>query len=1144
MKLQKLIIENIASIEKACIDFEHGPLGEDSIFLICGPTGAGKSTLLDAVCLALYNTTPRLKQAANERYLDENDSFSGTGEVSIDDSRMLMRRDSVSAQVELWFTDAAGDALRAMWSVARARNKAGGKIQKVVWTLSLQDGTPLTNKSTETRTEIERRIGLTFEQFCRTTLLAQGEFTKFLKSKEEEKSNILEKLTGTEIYSRISREIYVMKTEKEAELQELKAQTGGIVLLTDEELAALQTEQRQVTEETATLRTQLKQEQDLRKWLTDEQKLAHDLEETGKALQALTERVESDDYKRNKSLLDDWDRTADVRFQWTEQVALRQRIRTSEEELEQLKEKYRLLSTGLGQLERMQVQCREQWEACETYLSGVQEKVPVYESLQSLSALSDQIQHALQQLEDYRKEKAHKAEIHQKTQEVRQGATASYEQARKVAEEKQQEVAACRMQLEDLQVEELRQKKQEADARLDGWQKLREALSVRAEKEQAWLDVQKNRKTLQDDCRQQQQTVAQLKAQAEVCRKEKEEVQQVYDKQRMSCEDWAREARARLSKGDVCPVCGKEVGDDLKSEAHFVSLLEPVRALLEEKARRAEEVLTALARAEAEVRSLMRLEEMEAKKETIAKENYSLAEKTVTDMPLYATVKEADEVVSQVEQALSAQLEVCDRLEALWKQAEEGQQRLNHLTKEREELTTASEQWHRKVEEADKAVSRLETELRMLEEALSREALTISQCVEKGETLIVFTPWQEAWKTDRENFITALKKETSRYVEQQTRREQLSHKVESLASQVEQVQSVRQSILSELPDWGQATAKTIPDGPCPEGLPGQWNALNTSVLSVCHSIKTSQKLREEKSAGVEAFLVGHPEISREYLEKLAGLEVEKVNMARRTLQKLDNDLTSRRAEMERVGRELTQHRAQRPSETEGMTLAAVEETISRLEEQQTGKLARLGAIAQMLGHHEECLQRIRKVKEQIEVKQKEVDNWAGVAALFGSADGKKFRNIAQSYVLRQLLAGANHYLSRLTDRYRMECPPGGLTILLRDEYQGGVKRPTSTISGGESFLVSLALALGLSSLNRKSLSVDVLFIDEGFGTLDSDYLNTVMEALEKLHQIGGKKVGIISHVEALRERIATQIHVERVNHTLSRVEVVNTMGNM
>lgn len=1139
MKLQKLIIENIASIEKACIDFEHGPLGEDSIFLICGPTGAGKSTLLDAVCLALYNTTPRLKQAANERYQDENDSFSGTGEVSIDDSRMLMRRDSVSAQVELWFTDAAGEALRAVWSVARARNKAGGKIQKVVWTLSMQDGTPLTNKSTETRAEIERRIGLTFEQFCRTTLLAQGEFTKFLKSKEEEKSNILEKLTGTEIYSRISREIYVMKTEKEAELQELKAQTGGIVLLGDEELSALQTEQAQVKAETDTLRTQLKQWQDFRKWMADEQKLVHGLEEAGKMLQALEERVESDDYRRNKALLDDWDRTADVRFQWTEQAAWQQRIRTSEEELEQLKKKYRLLDAGFVRLERMQARCREQWTACEAYLSSVQEKGPVYESLQSLSALSDQIQRALRLAEDCRKEKAHKAATHQKTVEIRRAAAASYAQARKVEEEKQKEVSACRTQLEELQVEKLRLEKQEADARLDNWKKLREALSVRAEKEQAWLDVQKNRKTLQEDCRRQRQAVEELKVQAEACRKEKEKVQQVYDKQRMSCEDWAKEARARLAKGDVCPVCGKPVDEDLGNEAHFVSLLEPVRALLEEQTRRADDSLTALARAEAEVRSLVRLEEMEAKKETAAQEAYCLADKGVKDMPLYVAVEEAGGETVQVEEALSAQQDVCDRLEARWKQAEEQQQRLNRLTKEREELTVVSEQWHRKVEEADKTVSRLDAELRMLEEALSREELTVSQCVEKGENLIGLASWKEAWRTDREGFIARLKEEAARYVEQQTEKEQLLRKEEALASQREYVQEVRQSILSVLPAWGRETVEPVADGPCPEGLSAQWNALNTSVLSVCHALQTSQKLVEEKKAGVDNFLSGHPEISREYLEKLAGLEVEKVQMARRTLQKLDNDLTARRAEVERVNRELAQHRAQRSPEMEEVTPETVEETIARQEEQLTGKVTRLGAIAQMLAHHEECLQRIRKVKEQIDAKQKEVDSWAGVAALFGSADGKKFRNIAQSYVLRQLLAGANHYLSRLTDRYRMECPPGGLTILLRDEYQGGVKRPTSTISGGESFLVSLALALGLSSLNRKSLSVDVLFIDEGFGTLDSDYLNTVMEALEKLHQIGGKKVGIISHVEALRERIATQIHVERVNHTLSRVEVVS-----
>lgn len=1142
MKLQKLIIENIASIEKACIDFAHGPLGEDSIFLICGPTGAGKSTLLDAVCLALYNTTPRLKQAANERYQDENDSFSGQSEgVSIDDSRMLMRRDSVSARVELWFTDAEGEALQAVWSVARARNKVGGKIQKVVWTLALQDGTPLTNKSTETRAEIERRIGLTFEQFCRTTLLAQGEFTKFLKSKEEEKSNILEKLTGTEIYSRISREIYVMKTEKEAELQELKAQAGGIVLLSDEQLAALEAEQSQVTADITTLRAQLKQWQDFKKWMADEQKLAHEQEETQKALQAVTERVESDDYRRNKLLLDDWDRTADVRFQWTEQVALQQRIHASEKELRQLAQDYRLLNVGYGQLEWMLDQCREQLMACETFLSSVREKVPVYESVQLLTALADQIRRSLQVTEDDRKKQISKEEARQKTADARQKALAAYEESKKVEDEKQAEVTACRTQLEALQPDKLRKEKLEADTRLGEWKALREALIVRMEKEKAWQEVLQNRKALQDDYQRQQKTLDTLNAQAEACRKEKEEVQQVYDKQRMSCEDWAREARARLSKGDVCPVCGRPVDEDLENDAHFVSLLEPVRALLEEKIRRTDAVLAAQARAEAELGSLARLETMEAKKETATEAAFRQAEATVQQLPLAAAVTNLADGMAQVEQALQAQQEVCDRLDIQWQQAEAGQQRLNRLTKEREALTASREQWHRQVEEAEKTMLRLEAELRMLGEALSREQLIVSQCREKGESLISFAPWKTDWRTDREGFVARLQEEVARYTERLTEKDKLSHQVETLTTQRNQVQEVRQSIWTVCPAWEQIERNPIPDGPCPEELSTQWNVLHTSVLSVCHAIQTSQKLVEEKKVGVEVFLSAHPEISREYLERLAGLATEKVNLARRTLQKLDNELITRQAEMERVNRELSTHHTQRPQALETVTPEVMEETIARQETQLTEKVSHLGALAQMRQHHEESLQHIQKLKEQMDAKQKEVDNWAGVSALFGSADGKKFRNIAQSYVLRQLLAGANHYLSRLTDRYRMECPPGGLTILLRDEYQGGVKRPTSTISGGESFLVSLALALGLSSLNRKSFSVDVLFIDEGFGTLDSEYLNTVMEALEKLHQIGGKKVGIISHVEALRERIGTQIHVERVNHTLSRVEVVSRL---
>ena len=179
-------------------------------------------------------------------------------------------------------------------------------------------------------------------------------------------------------------------------------------------------------------------------------------------------------------------------------------------------------------------------------------------------------------------------------------------------------------------------------------------------------------------------------------------------------------------------------------------------------------------------------------------------------------------------------------------------------------------------------------------------------------------------------------------------------------------------------------------------------------------------------------------------------------------------------------------------------------------------------------------------------KQKEMEletefqKWDRLCSLFGDARGSHFRNIAQSFVLKELLHGANYYLNRLSDRYELECQAGSLTILLRDYYQGGTPRPASTLSGGESFLVSLSLALGLSSISRKSLSVDTLFIDEGFGTLSDSYLQIVMDTLEKLHQMGGKKVGIISHVEGLRERIKAQIQVKRLDNSRSEILTVMT----
>ena len=158
--------------------------------------------------------------------------------------------------------------------------------------------------------------------------------------------------------------------------------------------------------------------------------------------------------------------------------------------------------------------------------------------------------------------------------------------------------------------------------------------------------------------------------------------------------------------------------------------------------------------------------------------------------------------------------------------------------------------------------------------------------------------------------------------------------------------------------------------------------------------------------------------------------------------------------------------------------------------------------------------------------------------LIGDATGKKFRMIAQSYVLTSLIHSANSYMKSLTDRYTLKVTPGTFVITLEDAYQGFVSRAASTISGGESFLVSLSLALALSDIGQ-TLSVDTLFIDEGFGTLSGEPLQNAINTLRTLHTKEGRHVGIISHVEELRERISVQIQVNQEgNNSSSKIKIV------
>ena len=187
----------------------------------------------------------------------------------------------------------------------------------------------------------------------------------------------------------------------------------------------------------------------------------------------------------------------------------------------------------------------------------------------------------------------------------------------------------------------------------------------------------------------------------------------------------------------------------------------------------------------------------------------------------------------------------------------------------------------------------------------------------------------------------------------------------------------------------------------------------------------------------------------------------------------------------------------------------------------------IGALKKTLAQNAANLELTFGIREEIAQQEKEFARWDALNRLIGDGTGKKFAGFAQELTLKFMLVKANHHLKNLTDRYRVTYVKNENIddLFVIDTYHGDENRSVKTLSGGESFQVSLALALGLSDLAGNKTRIESLFIDEGFGTLDQETLDTALSALEKLQHETNRTIGIISHVEALKDRITTQIEL-------------------
>ena len=204
-------------------------------------------------------------------------------------------------------------------------------------------------------------------------------------------------------------------------------------------------------------------------------------------------------------------------------------------------------------------------------------------------------------------------------------------------------------------------------------------------------------------------------------------------------------------------------------------------------------------------------------------------------------------------------------------------------------------------------------------------------------------------------------------------------------------------------------------------------------------------------------------------------------------------------------------------------------------------LQRIGAISAQLKANSQNAETLAVLTKELDEAKARQTKWDILNKYFG---GTRFRTLVQTYILRPLLNNANVYLKKITERYTLTCSEDNeqLSILVLDNYNKKQIRSVTVLSGGERFMISLALSLALSSLNRPDMNVNILFIDEGFGTLDEKSLDSVMATLEKLQEIAGesnRRVGIISHREELDERIPVQIQVKKRGEGRSTIEIIN-----